>query len=336
MSTASSTTMNGYVYNAYGNPHEVLQYNTDLPVPAVGDDDILVEVHASSVNPIDYKLLHGYLAAFIPLQFPHAPGFDVAGVVTAVGSKVQRLKVGDAIFADNGSGFKPAVDGAAPVPRKSQGAFSDFVVLHESQAVLKPSGLSFEEAASLPLVGLTSFQALVRTANVQPGQSVLILGGSGGTGSVAVQIAKRLGAQVTATCGTANVDLVKRLGADTVIDYRTQSWHEAIAGGSVDVVYDTAGEAEVFNNALKVLKPGGFFISIAARPPPTNDKDIKASFLMTKSIDCVADLEAIKGWVEEGALKTLVEEVFPRERVADAYAKLKLGRTVGKLVIKWK
>eukprot|EP00696_Hemimastix_kukwesjijk_P003454 gnl/Hemi2/14235_TR4826_c0_g1_i1.p1 gnl/Hemi2/14235_TR4826_c0_g1~~gnl/Hemi2/14235_TR4826_c0_g1_i1.p1 ORF type:complete len:334 (-),score=149.81 gnl/Hemi2/14235_TR4826_c0_g1_i1:104-1105(-) len=332
------STMHGYTFSAYGNPQEVLQYKTDLPKPStLGAEDILVEVHASSINPIDYKLLHGYLAQMFPLQFPHAPGFDVAGVVVEVGSGVTRFKVGDAILADNGSFMKPSKTGGAPTPRKGQAAYADFVVLDESQAVVKPANVSFEEAASLPLVSLTAYQALVSTANVQPGQKVLILGGSGGVGSIAVQMAKKLGAQTTATCGTANVELVKSLGADTVIDYRTASWHEQLAGQDFDLVFDTCGEAAVFANSCKVLKNGGFFVSIAAHPPFTpNEKDIKASFLLTKSIDVVTDLSCIAAWVAEGAVKPLVEEVFPRERVADAYVKLKLGRTVGKLVIKWK
>jgi NADPH:quinone reductase-like Zn-dependent oxidoreductase len=237
--------MKAALINDYGTAVQV----TEIAKPALLDDSVMIEVHASSVNPVDNLIRAGYLKAMMPVSFPHTMGNDVSGVVTEVGKNVSRFAVGDAVFA-------------RPNPVQS-GTFAEYVMVKEADVARKPANISHAQAASLPLVALTAWQALVTKANLQAGQKVLIHAGSGGVGSIAIQIAKHLGAQVAATTSTENLAMVKALGADTVIDYRTEQFEDIVK--DYDVVLDTLGGA-TRTKSYSVLKKGGYLISVIAPP----------------------------------------------------------------------
>jgi len=196
--------MKAQIISRYGK-HVALQ-TAELPTPEMREDDVLVKVHAAGVNPLDSKIKSGEFKLILPYRLPLILGNDVAGVVAGVGSRVKRFKLGDEVYA------RPDKDRI--------GAFAEFIAMNENDVALKPKSLSMQDAASLPLVGLTAWQALVETANLKKGQKVFVQAGSGGVGVIAIQLAKHLGATVAATTSMANIDLVKRLGADVVIDYR--------------------------------------------------------------------------------------------------------------------
>ena len=291
---------------------------TDIAQPTLLDDSVMIEVHAASVNPVDNLIQAGYLRAMLPLQFPLTMGNDVSGVVSAVGKSVTRFQVGDAVFArPNGL---------------QSGTFAEYAMVKEQDVAKKPAKLSHEEAASLPLVALTAWQALVSKANLQAGQKVLIHAGSGGVGSIAIQIAKHLGAQVIATTSTDNVAMVKALGADTVIDYRSEKFDELVK--DCDVVLDTLGGA-TRTQSFSVLKRGGILVSIIA-PGDSSGQAEKLGvrsevFFMTANGEQLGQLAKL---VEQGAIKPVVERSYPLAEAAQAMAQVKSGRTKGKIVIK--
>ena len=215
--------MKAFTVERYGDAGAV-QFG-EAPDPRVGDDDVLVQVHAASVNPLDLKTRDGDFKAILPYRVPFVLGNDLAGVVVGVGARVSRFTVGDEVYAR---------------PDKNRiGTFAEFIAIHQDDLANKPTTLTTEEAASIPLVGLTSWQALVERANLQPGQKVLIHGGSGGVGTIAIQLAKQLGASVATTTSTENIELVKNLGADVVIDYKKQAFETVLH--DYDVVLDTLG-----------------------------------------------------------------------------------------------
>lgn len=293
----------------------------DEPEPE--DGEAVVKVMASSVNPVDWKLTSGAMRMFMPLTFPAFIGYDCSGVVTKVGPGVENVKVGDEVWGD--------------VMRQRRtvtgGAFGEMVVAKATQFALKPKNLSFEQAGVFPLVGLTSVQALKRL-EVKEGSKVLILGASGGTGIVGVQIAKAWGATVYTTCSTRNLEFVKTLNADEVIDYTKQNWGEVLKGKDLDAVYDATGEPEAFEKALEVLKEGGKFVSLHATPPEEKwRKGVKPAPFF-KNPDSPADLDVLKGLCEEGKLTLPVEVSFPLEQVADAFELSMKGKAVGKIGIK--
>ena len=222
----------------------------DLPEPDVGDDDVLVKVHAAGVNVLDSKISTGEFKLILPYSFPLILGNDLAGVVVTVGSQVTRFKPGDEVYA------RP--------PQARIGTFAERIAVDENAIALKPANTSMAQAASLPLVALTAWQVLVDTARLQKGQKVLIHAGSGGVGSIAIQLAKHLGAFVATTTSTANVEWVKMLGADVVIDYKKQNFENVLHG--YDLVLNSLG-TDVLDKSLEVLKPGGQLISISG--PPT-------------------------------------------------------------------
>src|SRR5437660_7550098 len=210
-----------------------------MPEPEVRDDDVLVQVHAASLNQLDSKIRDGEFKLILPYRLPLILGNDVAGVVVRVGSKVRRFKPGDAVYA------RPHQDRI--------GTFAEFIAMNEADVALKPKNLTIEEAASIPVVGLTAWQVLVERANLKQGQKVLIHAGSGGVGTVAIQLAKHLGASVATTTSTANLEWVKRLGADLVIDYRKDDFENILQ--DYDVVLNSLGP-ETLEKSLRVLKPG--------------------------------------------------------------------------------
>lgn len=300
-----------------------LSFSTEVATPTAGAGEVLIRVLASSVNPIDWKCLTGALKAHFPLSLPNfIPGFDAAGVVAAVGEGVERLKVGDYVWTD--------------VIRKSDtglklGAYAQYVSVPQTKVALAPNNLSPTEAATIPLAALTSLQMLQKV-KAGKGTNVLILGSSGGTGMFAVQIAKALGCNVTATCSGKNSEFVKGFGADAIIDYREQKWQEEAK--NMDAVVDCVGEKEVCKHANSVLKDGGLFVTIASMDAGAYkfERGVVGSFILTNS-ESVSDLDQIKGWVESSAVKTSIAKVYSLEKIADAFQESRGGRVTGKLAI---
>ena len=237
----------------------------DQPKPAINSDEVLVMVHAASINPLDLRMVEGEFKAVIPVQFPFILGNDLAGVIVEVGAKVHNFKVGDEVFAKT----------------DKQGSFAEYTTLKESSIALRPKNISMTQAAALPLVALTACQALVEIAQLKRGQKVLIHAGSGGVGSIAIQLAKHLGSYVATTASAKNADWVKGLGADLVIDYKKANFADILS--DYDVVFDTQG-GDTLEQSLQVLKRGGIVVSIAGQPDKNMAKAINANWLMSKVI----------------------------------------------------
>jgi NADPH:quinone reductase-like Zn-dependent oxidoreductase len=331
--------MKGAVIDRYGSNDRVKV--TDVALPVIGPMDLLVRVHAASVNPLDTKTRDGQLKALLKYRFPLILGNDLAGVVTDVGAQVTRFKKGDAIYAR--------------LDKDRIGAFAEFAVVREAAAALKPTNVTFEEAASLPLVALTAWQALVEIGKLGANQRVLIHAGSGGVGSVAIQLARHLGAKVFTTVGQRNVELVKRLGADVAIDYRSARFEDVAR--DCDVVLDSTG-GDTLVRCFECVKPGGVVVSIGSTPSAAfarswglNPIIVLAIGLMSRKATAAArrhkarfeylfmradgeQLREITRLVESGAIKPLVDKIFPLERVRDALAYSESGRVTGKVVIK--
>lgn len=293
----------------------VLAYE-DAPVPSIGPHDILVRVVAASVNPVDWKIREGYLKEMIPYPFPLTLGWDVSGVVEAVGAAASRFKVGDAVFS------RPDI--------KRNGTYAEFVAIREDEVAHKPKTISHAEAASLPLAGITAWEALVTATNLTAGQRVLIHAGSGGVGSLAIQLAKSRGAYVMATTSDKNVALVKSLGADEVIDYKAQPFEQAVK--DVDVVFDTVG-GKVQEASWSVLKPGGILVSIVGQPSEEKAKaaGARSAFVFIQpNAEILAQLAAL---VDAGTMRPIVGAEFALKDMAKAHALSQSGRAVGKIVI---
>ena len=261
--------MKAIVIRGYG-AAEVLQYE-DVEKPKIQPEQLLVKVHASSVNPIDWKTRKGMLSILTGNKFPLILGFDVAGEVVEVGSQVTRFKVGDAIY------------GSTSFPG---GAYAELAVVTESLAAPKPKNMSYEEAATVPLAALTALQALRDLGNIKSGQTVLINGASGGVGVFAVQIAKALGAEVTGVCSSKNLDLVKSLNADLVIDYTQQDFTQ----GNVqyDMIFDAVAKRS-FSDSRKVLKPNGVYVSTLPTPGSNYTEWFNNVFAWSKGEICVRE-----------------------------------------------
>ncbi len=235
----------------YGNS-KVLAFE-DVPMPSITAEDVLIRVVATSVNPVDWKIREGYLQDMIPHEMPLTLGWDVSGVIEAIGEDVTRFKVGDAVYS------RPDI--------MRNGTYAEFVAVRESEVAHKPQTISHAEAASLPLAGITAWEVLISTAKICAGQRVLIHAGSGGVGTLAIQLAKSRGAYVVATTSEKNQVLVESLGADQVIDYQKQNFSETLQ--DIDVVFDTLG-GDIQDASWTVLKPGGILVSIVS--PPSEDK----------------------------------------------------------------
>jgi NADPH:quinone reductase-like Zn-dependent oxidoreductase len=315
----------------------------EMPEPELGDDDVLIEVHAAGLNQLDSKIKSGEFKLILPYRMPLVLGHDVAGVVSRVGSRVQQFKVGDEVYSR--------------APDHRIGTLAQFIAVNESAVARKPASLSMEEAASIPLVGLTVWQALVEKANLKKGQKVFIQAGSGGVGTFAIQLAKHLGAIVATTTSTANVDWVRRLGADIVIDYRKQDFESILHG--YDVVLNSQ-DGKTLEKSLRILKPGGQLISISGPPDPAFAADIGAhgfvklilrllssgvrrrakrlgvdyTFLFMKASG--GQLREITPLIDAGAIRPVVDKVFPFESTNEAMAYVEAGRAKGKVVIKVK
>ncbi|SFB55389.1 NADPH:quinone reductase [Pseudomonas sp. NFIX10] len=313
----------------------------DVPAPEMADHDVLVRVHAAGVNVLDSKIRKGEFKLILPYSFPLVLGHDVAGVVMRVGSRVQQFKPGDEVYAR-------APDGHI-------GTFAEQIAVNENALALKPTNVSLEEAAALPLVALTAWQVLVETAQVKKGQKVFIHAGSGGVGTLAIQLAKHLGAFVATTTSTANVPWVKALGADVVIDYKQQDFSSVLQ--DYDVVLNSLG-ADELEKSLKILKPGGQLISISGPPTPqfakaqglswplrlimallssgirrkARRKGVSYAFVFMRASG--PQLREITTLVESGSLKPVVDRSFAFDATADALGYVEQGRSKGKVVIK--
>ena len=331
--------MKAFLIDRYGK--DVVGDITEVPEPKVGDFDVLVETHAASVNVLDIKIRKGEFKRILPFQMPLILGNDVAGIVKRIGGKVSRFQVGDEVYARVG--------------QARMGGFAEFAAVNEAAVSPKPTNLSMEEAASLPLVALTAWQALAEMAKVQPGQRVLIHAGSGGVGSIAIQVAKHLGAFVATTTSTVNVPWVKALGADVVIDYKTQQFESQLS--DYDVVLSGLG-GDVLEKSLQVLKPGGQLISISGPPTPEFAEQLRLSWLFKQVVRLIsrgirkkseqkgvsykflfiresgAQLADLAKLVEAGVIKPVVDRTFPLDSTRDALAYVAEGRAKGKVVVK--
>ena len=333
--------MKAFIIERYG-PNNRLRVG-EIPDPQPGDDDVLVEIHAASVNPLDFKIRDGKLKPVLHYRLPLILGNDLAGVVVRAGSRVRRFKTGDEVYS------RPDDDRI--------GAFAEFISIKEDSLANKPAKLTMEEAASIPLVGLTAWQALVEQANLKKGQKILIHAGSGGVGTFAIQLAKHLGATVATTTGTANVEWVKALGADIVIDYRKDDFAKTLR--NYDVVLDTLG-GDALAQSPQVLKPGGKIISIAGPPDHHFAKDRKMPWFMRQVLRLMsyrirhkarrhgasysflfmrangAQLREIAALIDSGTIRPVVDRVFPFESTDEALAYVEKGRAKGKVIVKVK
>lgn len=313
----------------------------EMPEPALRGNDVLVEIHAAGINLLDSKLRDGEFKLILPYRPPFILGHDVAGIVVRVGSKVRKFKPGDEIYAR---------------PRDGRiGAFAEFIAMDEADVALKPKNLSMEEAASIPLVGLTAWQVLVETAGLKKGQKVFIQAGSGGVGTFAIQLAKHLGAIVATTASAASTDLVKGLGADIVIDYKKDDFENVLQG--YDVVLNSQ-DAKTLEKSLHVLKPGGKLISISGPPDPgfASKQGLNMVLklvlrLLSRGIRSKArragvgysflfmwaqgdQLGKITSLIESGIIRPVMDRTFPFENTNEALAYVETGRAKGKVVVK--
>jgi NADPH:quinone reductase-like Zn-dependent oxidoreductase len=312
----------------------------DVPEPELREDDVLVRVHATGVNLLDSKIRDGEFKLILPYRPPFVLGHDVAGSVVRVGSKVRRFKTGDEVYGR---------------PRDHRvGTFAKFIAMNEADVALKPKNLNMEEAASIPLVGLTAWQALVEMGKVKPGQKVFIQAGSGGVGTFAIQLAKHLGAEVATTTSAQNVELVKSIGADVVIDYKTQDFEKLLSG--YDLVLNSQ-DTKTLEKSLRILKPGGQLISISGPPDPEFAKDLRLNLflklvmrLLSRGVRAKAkslgirysflfmraqgqQLNEITSLIESGIIRPVIDKIFSFEKTADALAYVETGRAKGKVVI---
>ncbi|MFH1723575.1 MAG: NAD(P)-dependent alcohol dehydrogenase [Elusimicrobiota bacterium] len=312
--------MKAAVIDGYG-PPDVLRI-AQAARPSIRDDQVLIEVHASSVNPIDWRIRNGSLRMLMGSRFPKILGFDVSGRVVEAGQAVKELREGDRVYAKS-----DAMTGQA---------YAEYAAVSEKAAAIKPAGLSHEQAAAMPLAALTSLQALRERGGIKPGDRVAVIGASGGVGSYAVQIAKAYGAEVTAVCSAGNIDLARELGADRVVDYIEED--VLAARGAYEIVFDAVA-ARGFSEARRALSERGVYISTVpsaglafsiawSRLTPGR----KASFIMLKASG--EDLKELARLAEKGKLKSVIDSVYPLEDIQEAHRKSESRRARGKIVIR--
>lgn len=311
----------------------------DVPMPTVGRHDVVVDIRAASINPLDKMVRNGEFKQLIKYKRPFVLGHDLAGVITQVGSDVRGFKIGEEIYAR---------------PRDLRiGAFAEQIVIDAADVALKPTSLSFEEAGAVPLVALAAWQALVEVADVQPGQKVLVHAGAGGLGSTVVQVAKHLGAYVATTVHTNDVDRVRELGADEIIDFTQQDFTDVLTG--YDVVLDSLGPASL-EKSLTVLEPGGLAISVVGPPDPAfatqlgqpllkpvmallsrkvrrraRKLGVRYSFFFMRASG--TQLATLAALYDAGTLRPVLDRAFPFDRTLDAMAYVEQGKAAGKVVV---
>ena len=331
--------MKAAIIRKYGN-NDLVQIE-DVPKPEVGPTDVLIEIAAASVNPVDYKIRSGALKLVIPQQFPLILGSDLSGVVVEVGQDVSSLAPGDEVYSR--------------VNIRRMGTFAQFVAVHEDEVAKKPQNMSHVEAAAIPLVGLTTWQALHDVVKLQKGEKLLIHAGSGGIGTFAIQLAKYIGAHVATTTSAKNAALVKELGADEIINYREEDFVEKI--DDYDVVFDTMG-GTIRERSFQVLKHGGRLVSISGLPDPKSakkrgfpfwirivlgikdrksmrwarKKDIDYQFLSIQPNG--RQLHQITELIEAKHIRSVLDTVYPFDEVKKAIAHVEAGHSRGKVVVK--
>ncbi|ANU21873.1 NADP-dependent oxidoreductase [Planococcus donghaensis] len=308
--------MKAIVIDQYGEKNVLTE--REVEKPSIQENQVLVEIHATSINPIDWKVRAGYLKDMLPFEFPIILGWDAAGVIVEKGSNVTNFEIGERVFT------RPATT--------NQGTYAEYVPVDENLLAKMPASMSFEEAAAIPLAGLTAWQCLVDFGGVKKDDKVLIHAGAGGVGNFAIQIAKSLGAYVTTTASEKNEEFVTSLGADRVINYKTEEFSEMLE--DYDFVLDSMG-GEVQSNSYKVLKPKGKLVSIAQPPNEEEAKqyDVEAAFLW---LDPKGDqLQKLADMYEAGELKSIVGETFEftEEFMQDAHALSETHHARGKIVI---
>ncbi|MEV4261141.1 NADP-dependent oxidoreductase [Kribbella sp. NPDC049584] len=328
--------MRAFVVSRYKGPLQ----EADVPEPVVGEHDVLVQVRAAGVNMLDEKIRAGEFRQILPYKLPQILGNDVAGTVVGVGAKVRGFRLGDEVYGR---------------PDKNRiGTFAERIAVAEADLAPKPVSVSFEEAASVPLVALTAWQALVERGNLRPGQRILIHAGAGGVGSVAIQLAKYLGAMVATTVSAGNADFVRELGADVVVDYRSQDFEQLLAG--YDLVLDSLGGKNL-EKSLRVLRPGGKVIGIAGPPDAAFARELGANPLLRLAMTALSSrirrqarrlgvtyeflfmhasgdqLRQITALVDDGVLRPVVGRVFDFDQTVQAVQSLEVGGIRGKAVI---
>jgi alcohol dehydrogenase len=333
------STMRAVVYRNFGNTSNLTLVDNH-PIPKLtSPKSVLVKVHATSVNALDWKMLEGYLSMIqFSRIFPFIPCFDISGVVVEVGKGCQRFEPGDQVWALSSSAIC--------------GGCAEYIVLPEKYVSKKPKNLSHTEAASLPRVGLTSYRALVHTALLKKDQKILILGGGTATGSFAIQLAKHIGASVATTCSERNVKLVQDLGADKIIDYNKQQWFEVLKGANYDVVYDCVGGIDSWVHAREVLRTAGIYVTIVGdqQTPFSIGSTLSTSssivnrrfwalfgepwYYFVTATPSWTDLYEIRKLVEAGAIRPVIDKVYSMEKVAKAFERSKAKKAHGKLVIR--
>jgi NADPH:quinone reductase-like Zn-dependent oxidoreductase len=329
-------TMRAFVVSKYKEPLQ----EADVPEPVVGEHDVLVQVHAAGLNVVDEKIRAGAFKSFLRYELPQVMGSDVAGTVIGVGAKVWAFALGDHVYAQ---------------PRTDRiGSFAERIAVAEADVALKPATVTLEEAGSLPLVALTAWQALVEKGNVRPGQRVLIHAGAGGVGTIAIQLAKHLGATVATTVSAGNVDFVRELGADSVIDYRNQAFEQLLDGD--DLVLDSVG-GENLEKSLRVLRPGGKAIGIVGPPDAAFAREAGLNPVLRLAIAALSwkirrqarklgvtyeflfmrasgdQLREIAALVDSGVLRPVVGRVFDFDQTVEAMQPIGKGGIHGKAVI---
>ena len=331
--------MKAFILDRYGG--SVPLRAGEMADPEEGEDDVLVQVHAAGVNLLDSKLRNGEFKLILPYRPPFVLGHDVAGVVVRVGARVKRFKPGDEVYA------RPA--------DHRIGTFAELIAVHEKDVALKPKNLTMEEAASIPLVGLTAWQALVERGRLKRGQKVFIQAGSGGVGTFAIQLAKHLGATVATTTGTSNIDLVRSLGADVIVDYKKDDFEAKLSDYDL-VLHSQDGKA--LDKSLRVLRSGGRLISISGPPDLDFAKEVGAPWfvkLFTRLLSAGArrkakrlnttfsflfmrasgdQLREISALLDAGEIRPVVDRVFPFSSTNEALAYVETGRARGKVVIR--
>lgn len=330
--------MRAFFIRRYGGP-EVLEEG-ELPPPPLGPREVRIAVHAASINPVDWKIRQGLVRIILPYRFPLVLGNDCAGEVLEVGAQVKAFKPGDAVWTR--------------LDKNHIGAFAEEVVAPEDAVAPKPPRLSYVEAASLPLVGLTAWQALVEVGKLSAGQTVLVHAGAGGVGSVAVQLGRYLGARVVATASARNAELVRNFGANEVVDYRTQRFEDVVR--DMDLVFDTVG-ADTQLRSFRSARKGGIVVSITDRPDVAMARSYGVSPLLWPLFAAVGARATWAAWrhgvrytylfmhpsgeqlrrlgelVEAGKLRPHVDRVFPFARTREAFAHAESGQACGKVVV---
>ncbi|EOO78036.1 MULTISPECIES: NADP-dependent oxidoreductase [Bacillus cereus group] len=332
--------MRAMVIDKYG---KVPMRMTEMPTPEINEYEVLAEIHAASINPIDFKIRDGKVKLLLKYKMPLILGNDFSGVIVKVGTKVTQFKVGDEIYAR---------------PRKDKiGTFAEYIAIHEDDIALKPKNLTFEEAASIPLVGLTSYQALHDIMQLQKGQKILIHAGSGGVGTFAIQLAKIMGATVATTASEAGENLVKSLGADEIINYKKEKFEDILK--NYDAVFDTLG-GTTLEKSFDIIKSEGNIVSVSGMPNARFGKEFGSGFFKTLLFSLASkkltalekkhnaqysflfmkpsgdQLRIIAKYIESGQIKPIIDRIFPFKDTQKAMEYSESGRAKGKIIVKIK